>query len=257
MKVVIIGSGNVATVLGRKILKSEHEIIQVAGRNREEVAALASALNAGYTTDFTEMSLLADIYIICVSDLAISSVASRLQLDDKVVVHTAAAVSKEVLAHASTHYGVLYPLQTLKKEVTSLPVIPIVIDANNETTKQRLMLFAEGWAEQVSVASDEVRLKLHVAAVFVNNFTNHLFAIADQFCRSNSIDFDLLQPLMGETISRIEKHRPLEVQTGPAMRKDFDTILKHRKVLEEYAQTLDLYNSLTKSIGQFYDANNE
>jgi predicted short-subunit dehydrogenase-like oxidoreductase (DUF2520 family) len=253
MKVVIIGSGNVATVLGRKILRSANEIVQVVGRSTAEVAALAAALQTKYTTDFLDITGTADIYIIAVSDAAIGAVASQLKLSNKVLVHTAAAVSKEVLAQSSACYGVLYPLQTLKKEVIALPVIPIVVDANNDETMQTLLQFAEGWADGVSVANDEERLQLHVAAVFVNNFTNHLIAVAEQLCANNSTRFNLLRPLMIETIVRTEGHKASEVQTGPAIRKDFETISKHETVLEKYPEMLKLYKAVTNSIIRFYD----
>ena len=252
MKVVIIGSGNVATVIGRKISVSGHEIVQVAGRNTEKVDALASSLKTGYTTNLTEISTLGDIYIISVSDAAISAVASQLQLNNKLVVHTAAAVSKEVLAEASSTYGVLYPLQTLQREVVSVPVLPILVDANNEQVSERLVDFATTWADNVSVASDEERLKLHLAAVLVNNFTNHLFARADAFCSVNLLNFNLLRPIIEETILRIREFPPAEIQTGPARRRDFGTIAKHQEILQPYPEIFELYNTLTESIIKFY-----
>jgi predicted short-subunit dehydrogenase-like oxidoreductase (DUF2520 family) len=253
MKVIIIGSGNVATVLGRKIVEAGHEIIQVAGRNLQKVIALSSSLKAGYTTNFLEISMLADIYIISVSDVAISEVAALLKLNNKLVVHTAAAVSKDVLAESSENYGVLYPLQTLRKEITTIPVIPILVDANNEQTKKRLIAFVSGWADNVSVATDEERLKLHLAAVFVNNFTNHLFAVAEEFCNNNKLNYKLLEPIIEETILRIEEYPASMVQTGPAIRKDFRTMEKHQRMLENNLPALQVYNVLSNSIIEFYD----
>lgn len=257
MKVVIIGSGNVATVLGKKILRSEHEIIQVASRSAPQVEALAASLHTEYTTDLLNINSSADIYIVAVSDAAISSVALQLKVGEKLVVHTAAAVSKEVLAQTSNFYGVLYPVQTLKKEVITLPVIPVLIDGNSNETKKLLTQFAKGWADDVSTANDEERLQLHVAAVFANNFTNHLIAVAEQLCDKNSIQFNLLKPLIKETIARIEGHRAEDVQTGPAIRQDFATIAKHEKVLEKHLKALRLYKAVTSSIIQFHHLDKE
>src|SRR5438046_10726423 len=106
MKVIIIGSGNVATILGKKISGSGHEIIQVAGRNVEKVKALSSLFKADYTTNLQDLSALADIYIICVADHAISGVVKELKLNNKLVVHNAAAVSKELLDGSSDNSGV-------------------------------------------------------------------------------------------------------------------------------------------------------
>ena len=253
MKLVIIGSGNVATVFGRKILQAGDEIIQVVGRNAEATKDLASDLNTAYTTNIPEINLLGDIYIVAVPDRFIGAVADQLKLDNKIIVHTAAAVSKEALAGSSPNYGVLYPLQTFRKEIRTMPMIPLMIDGSNDQTRERLIHFAAKWADSVTVANDEERLKLHVAAVFVNNFTNYLFTLAEEICDINKLDFNILKPLIKETISRIETNRPVDVQTGPAIRKDFITIEKHRKILENNMRGLQLYNVLTNSIISFYD----
>ncbi|HEX8279516.1 MAG TPA: NAD(P)-binding domain-containing protein, partial [Segetibacter sp.] len=136
MKVVIAGSGNVATVLGRKILAAGNEIIEIVGRNRESTLALAALLKSSANYDSRTVNCNADIYIICVSDGSIAEVASGLKLNDKIVVHAAAAVSKEVLRSCGKNYGVLYPLQTLRKELETVPPIPVLIDGNNVHTKK-------------------------------------------------------------------------------------------------------------------------
>lgn len=256
MKVVIIGSGNVATVLGRKIANAGHEIVQVFGRNEEKLRVVASYLKTACSSNLSKISMLADIYIIAVSDAAISSVASSLQLNDKLVVHTAGSVSKMLLSAASTSYGVLYPLQTLRKEVSTIPSIPILVDGNTEMVTNRLVEFASDIFDNVTVANDEERLRLHLAAVFVNNFSNHLFAVADRYCLDSELDFMVLRPLIEETILRIEENRPSDVQTGPAIRKDFVTIEKHQNLLGEYPKMLELYNCLSNSIIEFYSRNN-
>ncbi len=255
MKVVIIGTGNVATVLGKKIQDAGHEMLQVVGRNFEKTNLLASVLycNAAYSTRY--ISLLADIYIIAVSDSGIQAVASQLKLKNRIVVHTAAAVSKDVLAICSKNFGVIYPLQTLIKEMTSIPFIPVLIDGNNETIKQELIKFSSDWADQVVPACDEERLKLHVAAVFVSNFTNYLYNVAEQYCRKEQLKFILLYPLIKETIQILKSHSPSAVQTGPAVRKDFLTIKKHIKIIESYPELTGLYNILTSSIISFYHNN--
>jgi predicted short-subunit dehydrogenase-like oxidoreductase (DUF2520 family) len=253
MKVVIIGSGNVATVIGRKILAGGHQILQVAGRNVEKLKTLSSHLNTAYTANLNEVNLLADIYIISVSDNAIGLITPQLKLNNKVVVHTAAAVSKDVLCVCTDHFGVLYPLQSLRKEMTIIPEIPILIDPSDEQTKQALIDFASTWTDIVLVTSEDERLKLHLAAVFVNNFTNHLFAVSKSFCDANGLNFSILKPIIKETISRLEIMSPFNVQTGPAMRKDLLTIEKHKMVLEGYPDLQTVYDCLTNSILKMYE----
>ena len=256
MKVVIIGSGNVATVFGKVILAAGHEIIQVVGRDAEKANSLSSNLNSNYTTNLLNISSNSDIYIISVSDDSVNEIATSVKLKNKVVVHTAASVSKKVLKTCTDNYGVLYPLQTLRKEMTSIPVIPILVDGSNQQTKDFLLDFAAGISDNVLLASDEERLKLHVAAVFVNNFTNHLFSVSEKFCFDNKLDSSILKPLIKETILGVEEQFASAVQTGPAVRKDFRTIEKHQQILSNSPSVLKLYNVLTESIFKFYSENN-
>ena len=124
MKVIIIGSGNTATVLGRKIKAADHTILQVTGRNETAVKLLAAELECNANTDIAGIDRSADIYILAIADKALPQVHEWLQLDKKLVVHTAAAVPAGVLKNVSRNYGVLYPLQTLRKEQTNIPPIP-------------------------------------------------------------------------------------------------------------------------------------
>lgn len=256
MKIVIIGTGNAATVLGKKILKAGHEIMQVAGRNFEKTNLLASQLNCNPVYNTRYLSLSADVYLMAVSDSSIEFIAAQLKLKDKIVVHTAAAVSKNVLAACSENFGVLYPLQTLIKEMPYLPPVPVLIDGNNEATKKVLIKFSSGWAENVQVADDEERLKLHIAAVFVNNFTNYIFTITEEYCRKEQLKFNLLYPLIEETIARLKINHPSLLQTGPAVREDYRTIAKHNEILTNYPELKDFYTLFTDNIVSFYNKKN-
>ncbi|HYC27848.1 MAG TPA: DUF2520 domain-containing protein, partial [Chitinophagaceae bacterium] len=196
MKVVIIGSGNTATVLGRKIKAAGHAILQVAGRNESAVKLLAAELGCSGNVDTTGIDHSADIYIVAIADKALPQVHEWLQLDKKLVVHTAAAVPANVLEKVSKNYGVLYPLQTLRKEQTEVPSIPFLVDGNSPDDLALVQDFAASLSDKVIVAEDELRLRMHVAAVFVSNFTNHLYVLAQEFCRKEELDFSLLLPLI-------------------------------------------------------------
>lgn len=255
MKVVIIGAGNVATVLGKKISLAGNEIVQIVARSRVKAAGLASFFSCDFVDNLLEINHSADIYLISIADSAIGEIASELTLNDKIVVHTAASISKNVLANCSTNYGVLYPLQTLKKELATIPQIPILLDASNDQTKQMLINFTSTWADSVTFTNDENRLKMHIAAVFANNFTNHLFTISKQICYSNGLDFNMLHPLIKETIERVKVSAPEDVQTGPAVRNDWVTITKHQQMLKDDSDALQVYNVLTNSIVEMYNNN--
>lgn len=250
MDIVLIGTGNTATVLGRKLRKAGHNIVQVFGRDSSQASQLAYELDTESTNYWNVINRKADLYILAVSDIAIEEVFHELQLSDKTVVHTAASVSKHVLKEGTDHYGVLYPLQSLKKEIDYLPEIPIIIDASDEKTLHMLDVLAHSISDRVVEANDETRVKLHLAAVMVNNFTNHLYALIEKYCRDEGLDFYLLLPLITETAARLENMPPAKSQTGPALRGDHTTIEKHLALLHKYPQLKKIYELFSESISQ-------
>ncbi|MDZ4793877.1 MAG: DUF2520 domain-containing protein [Bacteroidota bacterium] len=251
MDIVIIGSGNVAAVLGRKFKAAGHTIVQIFSRN----APAATDLAYEWDTESTNYKILvnkqADVYIIAVSDDAIEEVIDELRLPGKVVAHTAAAVPKEVLKKVTEHYGVFYPLQSLRKEMTSLPDIPLFVDGIDAKTKSVLQQLAESISGgKVAEAGDDARLKVHVAAVVVSNFVNHLYYLTEDYCRKEGLDFKQLLPLIEETASRLSATSPGQAQTGPAIRHDSETIHKHLELLKAHPQLKNIYVLLTESIQQ-------
>ena len=247
MKIVIIGTGNTATILGRKLKMAGHDIVQVYGRNAKAASDLAYELDTESTNYWAVVNRTADLYLLAVSDIAVSEVVKELQLPDKAVVHTAASVSKAVLNKAR-HHGVFYPLQTLKKEGVHLPDTPIIIDANDSETLALLDNIAHSISDNVVKADDDMRMKLHLAAVFSNNFVNYLYALAESYCKNEGLDFNLLLPLIKETANRLETMKPSEAQTGPAVRHDATTIKKHEELLKNYPHLIKFYTLFTESI---------
>lgn len=249
MNIVIIGSGNVAAVLGRKFVKASHHILQVLSRN----AAAASELAYEWDTESANyLSLInkeADVYIIAVSDDAISAIIKDLRLPGKIVAHTAASVKMDVLAKVTENYGVFYPLQSMKKEQPDSPDIPIYTEAVNDSTNVVLEKLARSISENsVKTADYDKRTRLHVAAVIVNNFTNHIFSLAEEYCKSERLDFKDLLPLIHNTIERVHTSSPAAMQTGPAIRNDQAIIEKHLELLQRHPKLLRLYECMTGSI---------
>jgi len=248
MKIVIIGTGNTATILGRKLKAAGHNIIQVYGRNGKAAKELALELNADSVSHLASIDRGAEMYLMAVSDSAIAEIAKELGLLQMgIIAHTAGSVSKNVLS-SSTYYGVLYPLQSLRKEISDLPDMPIMIDASDEKTLEILDNLAKTISENVEKADDEQRMKLHLAAVFANNFVNHLYAMAQEYCNKEKIDFKLLFPLIKETAMRIETINPFKAQTGPAFRHDAATVQKHEELLKNYYSLKKFYTMFTESI---------
>lgn len=251
MTVAIIGSGNVAAVLGRLALNSEHVVVHVASRNVAHAALLGKELEAPHS-DYSELAKVhADIFIIAVADGAIEESVAALTSLNRLVVHTAGAVSKDVLRSISHTYGVLYPLQSLRKEMLPVDDVPFLIDGNTDDVREIINRFALSLSNNVTHAQDGDRLKHHAAAVIVNNFTNHLYTLTDTFCRKENISFKTLLPLIKETTSRLSSFSPALLQTGPAFRKDKETMDKHLDIFQDYPDLKKIYETLSESIMKY------
>jgi len=253
MQVVIIGSGNTATVLGKLLKENGFHICQVISRNITHAEILANELNCPFGDFSSSIVETADFYLIAVSDKFIHEVVNYMPKNNKLILHTAGSVSIKVLENVTNQYGVLYPLQSLRKEIANSPEIPFLIDGNNHEVSEKIMLIAQKISSQVANANDDMRLKLHLAAVFVNNFTNHLYTMIADYCRKEQLEFDLLKPLIFETANRLKSVHPSNVQTGPAIRNDASTIERHDQLLENYPDLKEKYSYFTKQISMFYN----
>ncbi len=248
MKIVFIGSGNVATVLARLCVKNNHQVIQIISRNMAHAKILADEIGCAFIDYSGTINLDADVYIAAINDSVVFDLSKLFSLGSKLVVHTAGAVSKDVLQEVSSKYGILYPLQSMRKEIQAIPSIPFLIDGNSTESVAAIENFALTIAASVTKATDEARAKIHVAATVVNNFTNHLYAITEDFCAKENLDFKLLYPLITETSQRITSFSAKDVQTGPAFRNDVYTLDKHLRLLATHPKLKYLYLKLTDSI---------
>jgi predicted short-subunit dehydrogenase-like oxidoreductase (DUF2520 family) len=252
MKTVIIGSGNVATVLGEVITAAGHPLLQIVARNKARADALARDLGCAWTTRYSDIDPAADLYIVAVSDTALEELGRQLTLPDRLVVHTAGAASANVLMPVSARTGVLYPLQSLRAAIRPFPPIPLLVDTTRSDDLPVLEAFARTLSGQVRRADDTTRLKLHLAATLVNNFTNYLYTLAAGYCEQENLDFSLLLPLIRETADRLDRYPPGDVQTGPAVRGDGPTIDRHMKLLDKHKEIRNLYELFTNLIEEHY-----
>ncbi|GGH62614.1 putative short-subunit dehydrogenase-like oxidoreductase (DUF2520 family) [Filimonas zeae] len=248
MKIVLIGSGNVNTVLGRRMVKAGHSVLQVISRNLDNASKLAAELDATAADSMQYLNGDADLYMVSVSDTALPQVVEEVLLHEQLVVHTTGAAPLQILKNSSANYGVLYPLQSLRKNMDSEPVIPLFTDANTPEAEEVITRFAQSLSPITGHAGDAERLKLHVGAVLASNFTNFLYMQAEEFCKKENIGFEALLPLIQETAARLQHYSPASVQTGPAVRRDMVTIEKHLQVLKPYPELTDLYKHLTGAI---------
>lgn len=252
MNVILLGSGNTATVLAKMIHAAGHTVLQVWSREQLHAEELATQVHATAISSITDLNKEADLYIIAVTDKAIPELAAKLRLERKLIVHTAGSVSKDVLQNSSANYGVTYPLQSLRKSMTILPPVPFLVDGNTDDIAALLHDFALSLSDKVQLANDETRLQMHLAAVMVSNFTNHLYALTEDYCRDRSLDFALLHPLIIEVACRLTQGNAADMQTGPARRGDEETIKKHLLLLEIDEHLHDLYKELSESIRKLY-----
>jgi predicted short-subunit dehydrogenase-like oxidoreductase (DUF2520 family) len=248
MNISIIGTGNVANVLARLAIKNGHTINQIAGRNEKNGRELALLVNATYCEIQNISSDNIDACIIAISDEALTYEMVYINLGNVLVLHTGGSVSMNVLKSISTNFGVLYPLQSLRKEMQIIPPMPILIEANNGDAFNKLESFANTLSDDVRYVEEDKRLKLHTGAVIVSNFSNYLYALTETFCKAEGLDFDLLKPLIKETAIRIENVSPIDVQTGPAIRKDVTTLGKHLKVLSPHTRLKIWYTRFSDGI---------
>ena len=252
-KIALLGSGNVASFLGTSLRKANNTITQVYSPTFEHAEKLGSRLGAESIDNLAHLKGDADLYIIAVSDDAIATVAAQIPAFGKIVVHTAGAVSMNVLQPASPHHGVLYPYQSLRSgEMIDVANMCIFFDATDEDT----MLLLEELAFEISGyalhASDEERLKYHLAAVFANNFTNHLLALSEKMLTGFELDFENLKPIILQTAQAAMMNPPAENQTGPAIRHDANTISRHMELLSGDEHLSAIYKLMTDSIQKFH-----
>jgi predicted short-subunit dehydrogenase-like oxidoreductase (DUF2520 family) len=245
IRVVIIGSGNVAQHLIKAFAKSSIvEIVQAFSRNKENLENLIDS--SKITTDLNAL-IDADLYIISVSDNAITEVSHQLNIKNKLVVHTSGSIAMTDLDNKNRK-GVFYPLQTFSKsKEVNFNEIPICLEAENNEDYKLLETVAKSISEKIFNINSNQRKALHVSAVFVNNFVNHLYKIGSDICNENDIPFEILQPLILETVNKVSLLSPNEAQTGPAKRNDTQTINTHLQFLTDENQK-EIYKILTKSI---------
>jgi predicted short-subunit dehydrogenase-like oxidoreductase (DUF2520 family) len=242
ISVVIIGSGNVAKHLIKAFLKIENvNLKQVYTRNLEDEALLKSSVS---TTSDLSLIKEADVTIIAVSDDAIANISYNLK--NALVVHTSGSVEMKALKNQKNK-GVFYLLQSFSKEKEiNFSTIPICLEAENKSDLAKLEKLASLLQGNIYHLSSLQRKKIHVAAVFVNNFTNHMYTIAYNICEEHNVPFDILEPLIEETSQKIKNLTPKEAQTGPAKRNDIETIKNHLNLLSKSQQ--ELYLKITQSI---------
>ncbi|MGI6073449.1 MAG: Rossmann-like and DUF2520 domain-containing protein [Fermentimonas sp.] len=254
MDIVVIGSGNVSTNLSLSLKDVGHNIVQVYSRKIENAKDLGKRVDAIPIDDLKEIYTSADIYIICVKDDAIRNVIEGMPKVSGILAHTAGSVPIEVFKYGnewcgkSSGYGVMYPLQTFSKNRRiDLKDVPFFLESSDSATMDNLKMLCAGISNNINVLDSESRKYVHLSAVFANNFSNHMFTIASKILEARNISFDVLKPLMKETVNKIEAMNPLDAQTGPAVRYDERVMQNHLKLLQS-DHYKEIYQMISDSI---------
>lgn len=248
---VIIGSGNLAEALARAFSASDLELQQVYARNEVRGQAIAALAGTTTTSHPEALATTADIYLIAVSDAAVSKVADTLPIPPgAVVAHTAGSVPLEALPERFPHRAVFYPMQTFTKgRAVDFREIPIFVEAADPDLQAAVEAFARHLSHTVLQADSARRAKVHLAAVFACNFANRMYALGAEIVQTAGLDFDILKPLVAETAAKAcDAPSPADVQTGPAVRHDAPTLDRHMALLSGAPDIQDLYEQISKNI---------
>ena len=266
MQIVFLGSGNLATNLSLALKAAGEEIIQIFSRTKENAQALADKLHCASCTSINEIRTDADVYIFSVKDDALPSLIEQLSQHlnspsgvgggdhNPILLHTAGSVPMSVFPETmhyelcTMNYGVLYPMQTFSKDRSvNFREIPCFIEASDNNTLEEIKTLASKISDHVMEMSSEKRRKLHLAAVFACNMTNHCYRLAEKVLEEEGIDFSLYLPLIQETANKVKELSPRKAQTGPMVRYD-KTIMDAQIALINDERTRQIYRLMADSI---------
>ncbi len=257
-KITLIGAGRVATQLGICLTQKHKTIVQVYSRNYQSAQELALLTHSEPTNNISKLNLESDLYIISVVDDAIAEIAAQLYLQDKIVVHTSGSVPMNTINNVAASYGVFYPLQTFAKDKSiNFSSIPICIEGSNTEIESQLTTLAREISNDVRLINSEQRMLIHIAAVFANNFSNFMYLMGEEILSNAGVSFDILLPLINETVKKTEHSLPHNAQTGPAARGDEKIIEKHLNMLKSQPEKHEIYKHISKYILEHFKNTNQ
>ncbi len=248
--VVIIGSGNVAEAFAREFSAHGFALRQIFARNTGRGSKIARLAGCEWC-DNPDRIAVADLYLVAVSDSAITPLLSSLPLPEMAVVaHTAGSQPLEAIPEHFARRAVIYPLQTFTAgRKVDFHEIPLFVEAANEELLAEVKAFAGQLSNRVIEADSQMRSQAHLAGVVVCNFVNHLYAMGSELMQEAGLSFSTLIPLIAETARKaVESGNPSTVQTGPAKRNDQVTIERHIAMLAEKPELQEIYEKLSQNI---------
>jgi len=246
IKVVLLGAGNVACHLARALSSAKH-IDLVQRYSRDHKNNILFDPNIPLTTKLDELEM-ADVYIIAINDDAIEAFSENVSQLKGLVVHTSGSIPMMAI-HKNLRKGVLYPVQSFSKERSiNLRSVPFALETEFSEDNILLTELAASISDHIFQVSSEQREKLHVSAVFANNFSNYMYLTAKDICDQNQLPFEILKPIIIETAQKIMTMDPMIAQTGPARRKDEKVIERHLSSLKN--ENKEIYAVLSEAINK-------
>lgn len=253
--IVFVGAGNLATNLAKALYRKGFRIVQIFSRTEESARSLALQVEADYTTDLKELTGDAKLYIVSLKDAAFVELLPQIAegKDHALLVHTAGSIPMSVWEGHTQRYGVFYPMQTFSKQrEVKFDEIPFFIEAKTAEDVDLLKAIAATLSDHVYEASSEQRKSLHLAAVFICNFTNHMYALAADLLEKYQLPFNVMLPLIDETARKVHELAPRDAQTGPAVRYDKNVIENHLAMLADLPALQEIYKLMSKSIHEHH-----
>lgn len=253
MKITIVGSGNIATFFGIKFKKAGHSILQVISSTESHAKELADTLSCDFDTDLNKLNVDSEVVLLAVKDDVLRTLVGYEVLQTKTIIHTAGSISLLDIASLSKNVGSMWCMYSINKNhLPERDDIPVIVNASNENTLVQVKKLSEAISNVTYSLDDDQKTIAHLSAVFANNFANHLFTIGQEILSQEKIPFEILIPLIQNTIEKLSYSTPDKLQTGPAIRHDGETISKHLQLLQSNEEFLKIYQLLTHSIQQRY-----
>ncbi len=250
----IIGTGNMAWFLVRRLKTAGHECHGIWGRNSATMKALATEMNVntyknvGGITDGE-----VDICFIAVPDTEIAAAVEGLSFEKTVLVHTAGSMEIDVLKDHAVDCAVLWPVYSISKNsVPDHRNIPAAWEASSAKSKRYIATMGHSITDNLFEADIDKRKWLHLSAVIGNNFINHLVAICEQICREQDLPLDVLTPILNQTYDRLKGTKAKDVQTGPAVRHDTEVLDRQVGLLKSHPEWQKIYKAISSSIEKMY-----
>ncbi len=250
-KVAVIGWGNVGYHLSLELSRQSIDTYVVCRNYHSERHTSEDEKNLHLVNSFAELPNNIETIFLTVKDDQIATVASRLpkkMIQNASVLHSSGILPANHLKGVVPNYGIFYPLNSFSRDQDfHWAGVPVFIESGQERVSRFLHKVAEGAGARPVKNDDLMREHLHLAAVFANNFTNHLLALASDMLNKRDIPFDYLHPLIQTTVEKALRMDPAKAQTGPAIRGDKATLQKHLSKLED-EDLKTLYRQLSRSI---------